>query len=321
MKKLIIFSNILILFGIFPYLANANSIISIAVEGTEQPGSEVTVRVSSSVIDLGGADIAWSINGDPMSEDIGLTSTKITVGPLGEQTHVTAITTFLGKIYRNDVIITPAIMDVLWEAQTATPPFFHGKALPSHMSIIKTLAIPFFGSSTESTLPEYNWKKDRTISLGTGVGNSSIQTLGAWQNASIPITVQAKSGDQNISQSLKLPSFIPSAYFYELSPTLGVLTQSAIGGRYEKNATELSLLAVPYGVGNSVRNKGRVQYDWTSNSKNIQTGFGSNLERIRLSRTNDPNKSGTIAISFAAQNAVDVMQLAEGGFTWFFNNK
>lgn len=320
MKK-ILFTLSVLAASILPSAVSANSIISIASSGSIQPESQVTVTVSSSVIDLGGADIAWSIDGQPISGGMGLTSTKVTVGALGEQTHVTALISFLGAIYRNDIILTPSIMDVLWEAQTATPPFFHGKALPSHMSAIKTLAIPFFGTSSNDTMPSYNWKKDRTISLGTGVGNSSVQVLGAWQNASIPISVDAQQGDQSISQSLKIPSFIPSAYFYEISPSQGTLTQSALPFRYEKDSPELVLLAVPYGVANSARNRSRVQYDWLSNDTNIQSGFGINLERIRLSRINNPNTTGSLTIAFSAQNAIDVMQLAEGKFNWFFTKK
>lgn len=320
MKKFLIILGVLVA-SVSPSAARANSIISISSSGSVQPESEVTVSVTSSVVDLGGADIAWSIDGQPVSEGIGLTSKKVTVGALGEQTRVTALVSFLGAIYRNDITLTPSIMDVLWEAQTATPPFFHGKALPSHMSAIKTLAIPFFGTSTSDTMPTFSWKKDRTISLGTGMGNSSVQILGAWQNASIPISVDARLGDQTIAQSIKIPSFVPSAYFYEISPNQGTLTQTALPFRYQKDSPELTLLAVPYGVANSARGRSRVQYDWLSNGNNIQSGFGANLERIRLSRTKNPDATGSLTIAFSAQNAIDVMQLAEGKFNWFFTKK
>ncbi len=320
MKKIIL-STLFVLSTALPSVAFANSIISIDTKGPIQPDGQVTVQVSSSVIDLGGATIAWSVDGQPMSEDIGLTSMKVTVGALGEQTHVTAITTLFGRIYRNDIVLSPSIMDVLWEAQTAVPPFFHGKALPSHMSIVKTLAIPFFGAVATDTLPSYSWKKDRTISLGEGVGNNSVQTLGAWQDSTLPLSIDAKLGDQAVAQTLRIPSFVPSAYFYELSPTQGVLTTNALQNTFMKDGSELSLLAVPYGIANSERSRSKVQYDWTANGTNILSGFGQNLERIRLSRVNDPNNAGKIGLDFSAQNAVNVMQLAKGSFTWLFNNK
>jgi hypothetical protein len=312
------FLTLLIIGILAPCTAFARGVITLTSEGSLNPNQNVTVRAASSFIDLGGALIIWSVNGQLVGEGVGLTSQSIPLGALGVPVNVTAAITLNNRAYKEQLTLSPAVIDVIWEAQTSVPPFFHGKALPSHESIVRTYAIPFFGTSTTG-IPEFDWKKDNTITLAKGVNRSSAQFLGAWEKTATPIKVEAKLGDVTVSDNVRITSFIPSALFYEISPLEGIRTQSALGGLVKNNGVEFSLLAVPYGIAMSERDRGEVQYNWEAGGKNIQEGLGRAFERVTLSRSEDKNTSGKISINYAAQNTVNVMQLAKGAFAWVFS--
>jgi hypothetical protein len=304
-----------------PGMVFAQGVISLSAEGTLTPGQTVTVHINSPFMDLGGTQIIWSANGQLIGEGLGQTSQQVTLGDVGISTTVTAAFALDNKAYKEDLVLTPGFIDVLWEAETSVPPFYHGKALPSHESIVKTYAIPYFGSSTPGTYPEFTWKKDGSITIAKGINRSSAQFLGAWEKTAVPISVTAKQGDLSINDDERIMSYIPSALFYQISPMQGVLTQSALRGQVNDNDVELSVLAIPYGVALSERDSGNVQYDWGAEGNNIQEGLGKAYERVTLSRANDKNTSGKISITYAAQNTINVMQLAKGAFDWIFTTK
>lgn len=314
-----IFLTILTIGLLVPSAVFARGVINLTSEGNLAPNQTITVRAASSFVDLGGAQIIWSVNGQLLGEGLGRTSQTVTLGPVGVPINVTAAITVGDRAYKEALTLTPAIIDVLWEAQTSVPPFFHGKALPSHESIVRTYAVPFFGQNNTGVFPEFNWKKDSTITLAKGVNRTSAQFLGAWEKTATPITVEAKLGELTISENIRITSYVPSALFYEISPLEGVRTQSTLQGQVKNNGVELSVLAVPYGVALSERDRGEIQYNWEAGGKNIQEGFGRAFERVTLSRSEDKKTSGKISINYTAQNTVNVMQLAKGAFAWIFS--
>lgn len=308
---------------ILPISSHAIGALQLSVIGDIKPHNNVIVRLISPYKDVGGTNVLWLENNEIVEEGLGMVTHRVDLGEVGDSVIVTAILGIPGSNGKERVSmnISPAILDVLWEAQTAVPPFYKGKALPSHESLIKTFAIPEFGTTTPNSIVNYSWKKNKTISIGDGLNIISAGLFGTWENSSTDVSATAIYKSLTANKDIKIPSFKPYALFYEISPTQGILTQDTMQSNPTRNSVELSLLAVPFGFANAERNKSQVLYEWTAGKKRIKEGRGSAFEAISLSRSNSPITSGEIVISLLAQNVVNVMQYSENKISWRFTQK
>lgn len=308
------------LFLILPFGASAEGGLQLSVIGDIKPINTVTVNLISQYKDIGGTKIFWFENNTLVEQGVGLLSHRVDLGEVGSSVDVTAALDTPGNLGSDKVNITlsPAVIDLLWEAQTAVPPFYKGKALPSHESFIKTLAIPYFGTTTPSTEVKFSWKKNKTISIGDGINIISAGLFGAWEKTSTNIQVNATHRNQTAVAQVNIPSFVPSLQFYEISPTQGILTNESLNGSPVRNSSEISLKAIPFGFSSSDRSKSKIQYKWKAGKKEIKNGVGLESETISLSRNKSNLKNGEILISLLAENVVNVMQFSEGKFSWKF---
>ncbi len=321
MKKLLI----TILFSVFviPISTFASNELKLSIVGSTKPNSFTTIRLTSPYADLGGTTIAWYHNGEFQEEGAGMLTHKVFLGDIGEVVKVTAVLAIenSGGIYNQSIILSPAILDTIWEAQTAVPPFYHGKSLPSHESLIKTMAIANFGTSTNSTGINYSWTKNKSTGIGDGLNVISSSLFGAWENSSVPVNVVATLNGIAVNSSMDIPSFIPTVLFYEVSPTQGILTQELLNTNPERNSVELSLKAIPFGFSLKEKIKHKILYEWKAGNKIIKSGQGESMEDIELTRSDSDKKSGSISITLSAQNTVNVMQSTTDKFIWNFNEK
>ncbi|HEY4510913.1 MAG TPA: hypothetical protein VJG29_00905, partial [Candidatus Paceibacterota bacterium] len=119
------------------------------------PQTPTTVRVESFVYDIKAATIAWFLNGELVAEGRGATEYKFTTGGSNEEfSFEVVITTPDGKNFKETLFLRPAAVDILWQAEVYTPPFYKGKALPSQGSKIRAVAIAQFG---DPQLLQYKW--------------------------------------------------------------------------------------------------------------------------------------------------------------------
>lgn len=297
-----------------------NKDVKLNIIGSIEPSNTITVKLSYPYIDLGGTKIIWLNNDEVAEEGIGMTTHSVDLGALGSKIKITAIIGIpnsKGQV-QNSITISPAVMDILWEAQTTVPPFYHGKAVPSNESPVKTFAIAYFGTSTPNTAITYSWTKNKTISMGEGINLVNALFLGAWENKSTEVSVTAKYADLIANKTVKIPSYKPSIVFYEVSPTQGILTQEVLNNNPIKNTIELAVQAIPFGFANKERIKDQIQYDWSIGSNKIKSGRGSSFETVTFSKSDISLKTGEIAIKLLAQNVINVMQYSETTFKWAF---
>lgn len=319
MKKLItiIFGFILLI----PTISFAeNKDVKLSIEGETNPGSSVRVKLSYPYSDLGGTTIFWLENDKVVEEGVNLTSHTVNLLSFGETIKVTAIVGIpnsRGQI-KNSIIVAPATMNLIWEAQTAVPPFYKGKALPTTESPVRAMAIAYFGTTTPTTNTTYSWKKNGKTSIGEGVNLTNTVFLGAWEGEAVSISANAKYGDLTASKSMIVPSVKPSLLFYEVSPTQGVLTQELLNNNPIRNTVELAIKVIPFGFSNKEKNNDRILYEWSVGNKKVRTGKGTAYETITLSKSDIALKIGEIPVKLLAQNTSNVMQYTEMAFKWVF---
>lgn len=321
MKKIII--TIFSLIILIPIFASAENGLSISVSGDLKPNSSVTLKLNSQYNDIGGTKIMWYHGEELEEEGVGLTTHKVYLGNVGESVKVTAILAIENSegAFNVSTTLTPAFLDVLWEADTAVPPFYRGKALPSNESLVKTIAIPYFGTTTKSTSVNYSWKKNKNVNIGEGINKQSTTILGGWENEKTDVSVSASYNGMTANSSMKVPSFKPSAVFYEISPTQGILNQEILNNNPVRNSIELTLKAVPFGFSNKERGRSQMIYEWKAGDKIIKQGTGESMETISLSRSASKLTEGAIDIQLSIQNTINVMQYSISKFNWIFTKK
>lgn len=306
---------------LLPSFARAAEVITLTVSGSPTPNTELLITANSKTVDLHNSENSWTVNGEPVDSGKGLLKYKITTGNIGEPLDVVLNAKTPSGIFKGETVILPALLDVLWEAQTATPPFYRGKAQPSHQSVIKVFAIPLYSKDLLNEPISFDWQKGDGATLGGGIGADSTQALAEWENNYMKVTVKANYNGQKITNTLAVKSIPVSNLFYRISPLSGIQTHTVFQNEHLYNGIDLSLFAVPFGMSSSKIENNKVLYAWSVNGKSIEQGDTKKSQRITLSREKDQTKSGRISIDLKTQNTSDIMQFSTNGFTWLYNSK
>ena len=113
------------------------------------PGQEVRIGLSSALYNISSLNIKWLVNGTQVGSGVGLTSTTIIAPRSGQSATIEAK---IGSLTTVSTIIKPSFIDMLWEADTITPPWYKGRALSSSGSYITAMAIPHIGTDAAKPL-------------------------------------------------------------------------------------------------------------------------------------------------------------------------
>ena len=113
-----------------------------------KPNELVRITIESYLTDLNKATLAWSVNGDVVTQGIGKKTFSFNNGASGKTTRVSVlIRTNGGEVVVKEFSFSPIGVTILWEADTYTPPFYKGKPLASAQSSIRAVAIPDTGNA------------------------------------------------------------------------------------------------------------------------------------------------------------------------------
>jgi len=219
-----------------------------------EPNDGVSISVESFVTDLNRAEITWVVNGVTQKRGIGLKEITITVAPLGEKTIVSLIiNTEEGVRIEKNVTFQPALVDIVLEANTYTPPFYRGRALFTAESSITLTALPQFVTTDGAVLdPQeliYTWRRDgRTLSDISGFGRQSINIVGPTRFQDVRISVEVSSFGKSLiaKKTFFLSPKSPEVLFYEKHPLRGILYKKALAGTFILTDQEVVVRAEPY---------------------------------------------------------------------------
>ena len=301
-KSLILFSALIYVFFAFLSYAQTQSgdiVLSINPE-YPQANADVTASLASYSTDLNRANISWSLNGQLAIQKVGQKTFSFRVGGIGTQTTIAVqIQASDGSFINKQIIITPADIDMLWEAENAyVPPFYAGKALITSEAMIKVVAVPASNNGENYT---YSWKQDDTNkpdSSGYGKNFYSFKNSFLEPSNTIEASVSDLYGSNIGAGKITLTMGIPKILFYEKDPTLGTRWEKALTDGITINSNGETLVAEPYFFTPRNLNSSDLDFKWSLGGSAIDTPSTPN----ELSIKPESGQSGTSTIALSINN-------------------
>lgn len=280
----------------------------------------VIIDIQSYNTDLNTALISWSVDGKEEANGVGLKRFRMTAGPLGSTKTVDVSVGTLGTgILSTTVIIRPADVGLLWEADTYTPPFYQGKALHSYNGTFKVIALPELyainGTKIDPKELVYTWTKNGEVQGGSsGYGKNAFvgsQTSYLREGEEISVEVSAPRENVVASNSILVTPVVPEILFYENSPLYGIVYEKALQNNFKLTNEEVSVVAEPMFFSVGTRGSRSLTYDWTLNRAPL-SDF-KNKSEITLRRAND--QAGRANIQVVSQHQTRLLQGGKGALT------
>lgn len=243
----------------------------------EIPGPEesVLIEIESFITDLNRGQIVWRINGKTVKKGTGAKTLRFTNGSIGEKTNISiTITTQEGLTFEKKLSFIPALVDIIWETDTYTPPFYKGKPLPTSESSLKLVALPQFSTNKKIIINPnnfiYTWSKDRRI-IGkqSGFGRKTLTTKSPllYQNSHIKVEVSSFDNSLRAKKEIFVFATEPNIIFYEKHPLLGILYNKALTGSFSFRKNEVVFRAEPYYFSQKDILEKKVVFRWLLNGQ------------------------------------------------------
>jgi len=275
-------------------------------------GQSVKVSVESFSIDLDRSQISWFLNGAAHTTGRGLKSIDVTAPQSGSSVSVRATATPDGGTpITRTVIIRTGNIDMLWEAYSYTPPFYKGKGLVSHETLVKVVAMPELRSNGGSLLNSenliYKWSKGGTV-LGSlsGVGKNELifRMPKLSETETIEVEVSSADGLQKSKGRITYRSRDPQALLYEKDPLVGVNFSRALSGNVELAGNEIAVVGYPYFFSDDKITSSKFKYNWTINR------FGANVATNEIVLRPKEGAVGRSLVAFRVENIKEILQTA-----------
>ncbi len=257
-----------------------------------RPGEQAVVSVESYNIDLNRSEVTWFVNDKVVRRGTGEKRITVFTGKGGERMEVRVVALGEnGNTYSASLVLRPAEVNLLWQAESYTPPFYKGKALMPYQGTVLIAAIPSFTSGT-SVMPAssliYTWKDgDSVIGDSSGKGKNLFVFRGEIPVTIKTISVTVESPDHAMiaDAAITVVPVAPRLLFYEDSPLYGLLFGKALTGTVPLSGDEMRVGAMPYYFETSARAGRDVVYNWQLNYAPL-SGQKTSLLTLRRS-TND----------------------------------
>jgi len=277
-----------------------------------KPNGNVFIRLRMYTENLNTANIKWSIGGVKKAEGIGLTSFNARMGNKGSENKIKIdIILESGVSFSKTVTLRPAEIDLLWQSNSYTPPFYRGKALfPPQGEVVITAMPNFYSGSTKidaSTLI-YKWTVNDTVLEGqSGYGKNTVRVSGPLLGSGIEAEVLVTDNKRGINseERIILNPTTPSIIFYKNNPLYGIIFEKAVNGGVAIEGEEINVLASPY----HMNIQDQVSLEWQMNGRSASevTGLSATFRK-------PAEGSGETFLSLKAENLNKMLQFAENGF-------
>ena len=271
-----------------------------------QPRERVSVRLEMYTENLDSADITWLLGGSVVQKGKGLRDFSFITPESGKSTNlVVNITLQSGVSFQKTVPIKSNDLDILWEANSYTPPFYRGKALFPPQGQVKLYAL----SDRQNLI--YKWTINGEVRQELGGYNRNMAIvagpiLGTGMGIEV-LATDSVSPDLVLEKSIFIAPTNPSILFYENSPLYGMVFEKSIVNIPLKGE-EVSILAVPYNV--SKENMSGLNYMWKINGV-LATGIAGHSATFRKPE----GIRGRSLISLDIENMVKPLQSVENSFS------
>lgn len=287
-----------------------------------KPGENIEVSIESYLFDLNSSSIVWMVNGKIHAKGIGLKKIDIIAPKIGIKTNVSVdIKGADGRDVKKAITLTSSSIDIIWESNGYTPPFFKGKMPFSYQNSIKLIAIPHIAkNSTSEADPKtliYEWKLGgKYIENGQGYGKQTvtIQTNEIPKPLDITVSVTNREQTQHTVGSITLEPSAPSLQFYEEDSLYGILFNKSLSDSVDLKNSEMKILAIPYGFN---MNNQDISYTWMINNIEQQDLIKNRSIIIRTKGDTD----GSSNLYLDIRNQDSILQGTNGSFILNFKKR
>jgi len=318
MQRKYLISILIIILGFVGFFAHAQvrdtDIVLTVTPEYPSPNQNVTAYLSSYTINLDKANISWSVNNQEMSVGVGKKSFSFKVGNLGADSDLSVtIDTIDGQNISKKLTLTPAGVDMLWEAYDAyTPPFYKGKALTPSQGQFKVVAMPSLVNQTGKVNINnlsYAWTEDgdpQPDSSGWSKNYFIFQNSYLDRGNVVDVKVSDISGSTNASGTINLNTTNPKILFYKNDPELGTKWETALTDGYTISPKGDTLTIEPYFFSPKNINSSILTFDWSLNGEKIDTPNPKNVLSIKP----DAGQTGSATIKVDINNTNTLFQEA-----------
>ena len=300
-------------------------VVSEVVPEIPKPGEEVinTTELYGD-IDLNTTLITWKVNGKEILRGVGKKEFKFIMSDSGKLTTVDfqASPTNAPAITKS-WSFAPVDVDILWQANTYTPPFYKGKALFTPESNVTFIALPNIligGKRVDPSDVVYKWKVDRVVDgANSGFGKTSYDYTGSIILRPTLIQAEVYAAANSAFKGVggfEISHIFPQALIYEDNPLYGILFNKALRNQYTIKENEVEVSVVPYFFSTEGKNTS-VTYKWNLNNNALAIPDYQNSAVFR--RKDD--KKGSANISVTIGNPSKILQKAVTGLGLVFNEK
>lgn len=285
------------------------------------PNEVIFINLTLYTDDLNSADITWFQNGKNVLSGKGETRYNFRTGNIGEETKIEIVIKLLSGISFTKVFtLTPAGVDLVWEAESYVPPFYKGKALHPRQGVLKIVATPDFVKGGRRISPQnliYEWSNDvEAYQNQSGYGKNVLILNGSLLGKSESVEVLVRDPVNNLvaQKFIDISPVDPEIVFYENSPYYGHIFDLAVTGTFNLKTEEVQVLATPYYF--TKKDSGLLKYEWRLNGQSVPNLFGSRTAVFRKPE----DKAGKSTVSLRIENQNRILQQANGGLTINFDN-
>ena len=319
---------VLALFVAFPvqaqsFVTGVERTLSITTTPTFPAAEEmVTVSLSGYAVDIDRSLVVWYVDEKEVKRGPGLRTLEVQAPSLGSTKTIRVVAEEpSGILAAGEATLRPASVTLLWEADSYTPPFYRGRALPGSESPIRAAAIPNLRRGA-TLIPTdeiiFTWLRDGAR-FTSGRGLSSVTFAGPSLFDTDRITVVAESLDGTIvaRNEIILRGADPKIELYEHHPLFGTLYHRAFVGTVMNRESEQKFAAVPFFASYPPRDP-RLTYTWSVNATDIAPDPKA-PDILKLRR--DDTFSGVITITLSLSSVVDLYLKATNAWSVQLSNE
>ncbi len=279
------------------------------------PHTPIKVSLDAYSLDTTGASIVWYIDGVEDTQFRDARDISLETKGLGEKTSIRVVLTRTNApTISSSISVVPAVVDIILEANTYTPSFYRGKALPSAESVFRAVAVVNDNTSISDTAYTYTWSLGDTVLLGGPIRGKNIleETMPRYDNKPLSVQVVNQNGDVIGKKSILLRAASPELHFYEQNPLRGLSSREA-QNPLTLIGEETTIYGEPYFI-NTQMNERDATFSWKINGAEANHD-ASSPNAITLRHVGG---EGNARVGFSIVTKTRIPQFIEKTFQIFF---
>lgn len=292
----------------------------IASPASPSPGQTVTVQASTPTFDKNTAFFSWAVDGKARADLSGAGKDSVTfvAGTVGTQTRVSVVVTRSGGEGGSASLnLIVSDLSLPWFAETYTPKWYKGKALPVANSVVRVVAIPQIILGVGTVRPQdliYKWDLDDQEGALSGIGQQVFRVkVSDLPGVSHRVRVLVEDQGKRVQKSGELfivPAAGPRVMIYPASP-LGGLNPRVAASLIPANKRELmDFSAEPFFF--SVVTRKLLSYQWSVGGSEVG-GAPASPNIITLNTEGLP--AGEVPVSVSVDDQDEVVPPAVRSFS------